>query len=195
MKELNRTNRLIIALIILAAIVIIGLLTLKEPETRFHIDLEEMAFIAGDREVKDFVLVKNDIALLNNEDHIIIDLRSPVAFRQAHPGGALNVPIQDLLIKESLEMIARYEALGTTIVLYGSDPGQANGAWMLLKQLGIKNLRIYSGQQPGLEQARFDYRQVTEKAGAPAAAGEKAPAPETIVPVRKNKKSKAEGGC
>ena len=98
MKELNRTDRLTIATIAFAMILLIGFITLKEPEIEYSHDIKstlDLVINSSDKISPEELLT----SLKQNENkYFAIDLRNPVNYQQYHIEGALNIPIQDLLL-------------------------------------------------------------------------------------------------
>ena len=136
---------------------------------------------------------------------VLIDVRSPAEYIIGHLKGAVNIPLFDLLEKKNLEMLAD---TSRTFVFYGGDEVQGCGPWMLLRQLGYKNVKVMLGgydfyvtgkpmpkEVEGKcfdEHPRYDYASYFKgnKAVSPS---RKAP-PKVVVPRRK-KKVTASGGC
>ena len=136
----------------------------------------------------------------------LIDLRSAELFSSGHCEGAINLPVRQLLDKESLEILDELISGGKEVVLYGSDRLQATAPLFLLQQLGYKGLKqLNGGMSPSnelvetetamTEQSVLDIPAVRSK---PQLAVEPnitstTKKPETIVPVRKV--ASAGGGC
>ncbi len=136
---------------------------------------------------------------------VLIDLRSPAEYIIGHLKGAVNIPLFDLLEKKNLEMLAD---TSRTFVFYGGDEVQGCGPWMLLRQLGYKNVKVMLGgydfyvtgkpmpkEVEGKcfdEHPRYDYASYF-KGNKGISPSRKAP-PKVVVPRRK-KKVTASGGC
>jgi len=75
----------------------------------------------------------------------IIDVRSSDLFAQGHPQNAVNVPVRQLLEKESLELLQKVTENGKEAILCGSNELQATAPWILLQQLGYKNILVLKG--------------------------------------------------
>lgn len=75
----------------------------------------------------------------------IIDIRSADLFAQGHSQNAVNIPIRQLLEKESLEWLRKFTENGKEAVLCGSNELQATAPWILLQQLGYKNILLLKG--------------------------------------------------
>jgi len=75
----------------------------------------------------------------------IIDIRSFDVFAQEHPQNAVNIPVRQLLGKESQEWIGKLTENGKEAILCGDNELQATGPWLLLQQLGYQNILLFKG--------------------------------------------------
>jgi rhodanese-related sulfurtransferase len=75
----------------------------------------------------------------------IIDIRAADLYAQGHPQNAVNIPVRLLLDKESLEWFKKNEESGKEAILCGSNELQATAPWLLLQQLGYKNILLFKG--------------------------------------------------
>ncbi len=75
----------------------------------------------------------------------IIDIRSAEVFSQGHPQNAVNIPVRQLLEKESQQWIGELTENGKEVILCGANELQATGPWLLLQQLGYKNILLFKG--------------------------------------------------
>jgi len=212
MKELNRTDRLTIASILVAVILFTGLVTLKQPEVQYACTIDETVNKLG---ASGDVISAVDVnkALLNNDGSLIlVDLRSPDEYQKSHIGPAINIPIQEILEKQHLENFSDLSRKNKTLVLYGKDQTEANGAWMILKQAGFDNFLVMEGgygyfapavnennnsavsQGYYAEKPAYNFKEVLESFGAPVSS-QAAANPEPVKVIKKVKKSAAEGGC
>jgi len=146
----------------------------------------------------------------------LIDVRNPREFDQFSLPGAINIPLQDILSENWVDVLNQ----GTKMnIFYSNGSTEANEAWLLTRQLGYQNNYVLQGglnywmetvlnpSKPGTissndEIARYDFRKAASmalgggdvSAIAPAASSGKAPAQKPgVVPVKKKKK--AAGGC
>lgn len=195
MKELNRTDKLTIAVLLMVIIFIIGLVTVKKPAIKFSLSAEETSTLIADPEVLEYITITREGMASVDENPVIIDLRGPFEFQKSTLENAINIPIQDLLLEKNLKKITMLGDDASSVILYGTNPLQTNGAWMLLKQLGVKNLKIYTGTQKRLiEEAQYDFRAVIEEMGTPVFQ-ETVVQKEPVITIKRQKKTKAEGGC
>lgn len=214
MKELNRTDRLTIAALIVAAILVIGFITLKRPDIEFTRSLEQSIPLL--KSGQDNIYPKDVAGIVESGDatFFIIDLRSPEDFHKSHIGNAQNIPLQDLLASENLRLIKKLAKDSIIIVLYGHDQLQANGAWMLLKQLAFDNIKVMPGgfdyystssldlyELPEIpvymvEEPKYDYRGVLDSlSGDQPVENLNINANEPVQVIKRKKKSNTEGGC
>jgi rhodanese-related sulfurtransferase len=146
----------------------------------------------------------------------LIDVRNPREFDQFSLPGAINIPLQDILSENWVDVLNQ----GTKMnIFYSNGSTEANEAWLLTRQLGYQNNYVLQGglnywmetvlnpSKPGTigsndEIARYDFRKAASmalgggnvSAIAPAVSSGKAPAQKPgVVPVKKKKK--AAGGC
>jgi rhodanese-related sulfurtransferase len=78
-----------------------------------------------------------------NSTNLIIDIRSHNEFLTEHIEGATNIPLSEILEEDNFSFLKEADQKNTTLVIIGKDLLQANASWMLLKQLGIKNLKFF----------------------------------------------------
>ena len=146
----------------------------------------------------------------------LIDVRNPREFDQFSLPGAINIPLQDILSENWVDVLNQ----GTKMnIFYSNGSTEANEAWLLTRQLGYQNNYVLQGglnywmetvlnpSKPVTissndEIARYDFRKAASMALgggdvtaiSPAASSGKAPAQKPgVVPVKKKKK--AAGGC
>jgi rhodanese-related sulfurtransferase len=146
----------------------------------------------------------------------LIDVRNPREFDQFSLPGAVNIPLQDILSENNVDILNQ----GTKMnIFYSNGSTEANEAWLLTRQLGYQNNYVLQGGlnywmetvlnplKPGSlssndEIAKYDFRKAASMALgggvgssiAPAASTGAASTPKPgVVPVKKKKK--AAGGC
>jgi rhodanese-related sulfurtransferase len=145
-KPLSNIRRLTIAVAIFTAIIVIGLLTIGRPKFKYKISNEEMLeqirqalYIVEPDEAKDLLAAENGQVKF-------VDLRNKYDFNIGHLEGAINIPSHKLLEKDNLSL---FEDESITYVLYGEEHLDANGPWMVLKQLGYANFKVLQGGYAG----------------------------------------------
>jgi predicted sulfurtransferase len=210
MKELRRTSRITIAVILFIAVLAFGWLTMKKPSHIYQITPEEMA-----DEITMIYQVTPEEAMEYMWDsmYVFVDLRPDYQFSKGHIENAVNMPIPSLLSDENKKRFEAWKKDSIQVVFYGEDELQANTPWLLFYELGYDNIRalmgginyldaMYDGslgedESFSVEDPAYDFAGIVEKA---AAARAEMPV-ENVVPekkevvVRKKKKKEAEGGC
>jgi rhodanese-related sulfurtransferase len=146
----------------------------------------------------------------------LIDVRNPKEFDQFNLSGAINIPLQDILSENNVDLLNQ----GTKMnIFYSNGSTEANEAWLLTRQLGYQNNYVLQGGlnywmetilnplkpgslSPNDEIAKYDFRKAASIALgggdvlsiAPAVSAGAASVPKPgVVPVKKKKK--AAGGC
>ncbi|HLN52797.1 MAG TPA: rhodanese-like domain-containing protein [Lentimicrobium sp.] len=139
---------------------------------------------------------------------VFIDLRQPLDYNLSHAENAINIPAEKILTEDYLNSIKDIENEGNTIVLYCNTPQKASGAWMLLKQVGIENIRYFNGTFEQLmakeaiadsklnETPVIDTTKLNKKGtGQPSALTKSDIKPKTVVPQRMQPAAESGGGC
>jgi rhodanese-related sulfurtransferase len=214
MKELNRTDRLTIASLIVAVIFLAGYFTIRKPEVQYSRSVAEtipLVITAQD------LIYPEDVAVISastDNGYFIVDLRSPVEFRKSHIGNAVNIAIQSILSPENQKAFDKLAEDSIIVILYSDDQLQANSAWIILKQLSFDNVRVMPGgfnyystssldlyDLPEIpvymvEEPKYDFWGVLDSlTGQQSSGNVNVNAPEPVQVIKKEKKSQAEGGC
>lgn len=71
-----------------------------------------------------------------------VDLRSEEQFQQGHLHNAMHLPMSELVTKESLRKLRQADA---ELILYSDAQHRSVRALMMLKSLGLKNVRALAG--------------------------------------------------
>ncbi len=150
-----------------------------------------------------------DVVLMGAGNYQLIDLRTPHEFLVEHARGAVNLPAKNLLKEENLSLLNQG---GKTPLLYGNNSEQVYSYYILLKQLGVKNIKIAFGGYDFIkdnildsygirsgsyysERARYDYAKVVSEIAGSGAAPATSSAPKAKKKIIKRKKKEVEGGC
>lgn len=206
MKELEKTKRISIASVLTILIVLIAVLSYKRPKHNYAINTAETLesisqntfFISLDK--------------INNNEHLLVDIRSKIEFEKGHFPNAIHLDSPELLNDENSDLLASSNAQGKIMVLYGADPDQALIPYMLLKQLGYDRLKIAAikikYQQNQLKIISFNPKEepidiqkfIDDKINEAAVKSKPIPKKKTnpkkkIIPKMKKKKMPIEGGC
>lgn len=156
MKELNKTNRLTIVVVAIVLVFVTGILTLRKPDLKYSLNplqslelLKDNAnYISSDK--------AQTILAANDGQTIFIDVRNSIAFDKGHVKDAVNIPVRELFTKLNMEFINELEQSGQTALIYGETPRQANGPWMMLRQLGFNNIVVFDGTYHQLNPSAID---------------------------------------
>jgi rhodanese-related sulfurtransferase len=213
MKELNRTDRLTIASLLVVSVLIIGFITIKRNELHFTRSFEESIPLV--KSGQDIIYPEDVATIVSSGDskYSLIDLRSPVEYQKSHIGDARNIPMQKILEKENLSFLKDLATDSVTVVLYGKDQLQANSTWVLLKQLSFDNIKVMLGgfdyystssldlyDLPAIpaymvEEPKYDFWGVLDSLSVGKSSESSNTTTEPIQLIKKEKNSKAEGGC
>ena len=210
---MKKTNNLLIGAIAFVVIILIALISINQPEHPYGLSQEEtleMVLASAEMEV-----IPEEIQFLKENSSAtlyFIDLRSPGEFGKGHIKGAMNIPQSSILEEENLEFFKGLDSTRTAI-LYGRDQIQANGPWMILKQLGIDDIKVLKGgyqyystnsldiydmpQTPVymIEVQQYDYAQLVEETPGIGDVTIETEGPAQVIPVRKKKLQRVVGGC
>jgi rhodanese-related sulfurtransferase len=143
----------------------------------------------------------------------LIDIRSLNEYEKFSLQGAVNIPLVNLL---SPDFVGTFDQDTRMNVFYGNGTTQANEAWMLLRQLGYKNIYVLRGglnywaeailnpsappsTSSNDDLARYDFRRGAGQAlgGGKMSSAQSAPGTKAKVPgpAPVGKKKKVAGGC
>lgn len=145
MKELNKTNRLTIVVVAIVLVFVTGILTLRKPDLKYVLTPAQSLEMLGDS--SDSMTPGKALAILaaNDGKTVLIDVRNSIAFGRGHVKDARNIPVRELFTKQNLSFLKDAEKGQQTILIYGETPKQANGPWIMLRQLGFKNVLFVNG--------------------------------------------------
>jgi len=215
MKDTNqRTNRLSIAALFFVVVIILGFLTLRKPTFEFKVPINQALEQVLSFEDEMTQEAATEIVTNNVGGYQFVDIRNPYEFAKGHIETAINISRKDLLASKNVAFFDQMSKDSVTVILYGYDQSEANGSWMMLKQLGYQNVKIllggfgyYSGEtydmfseseipQYLVEEPKYDFAALMDKLsdGSSAIKSENNNT-EVVIPERKKKKSKVEGGC
>lgn len=208
--ELNPV-RTTITLVLFAAVILFGLLTVVNPTLKYEQGPEQTIEMVVWEEGAFFPYDLEDVLNGTNDTVMLIDLRNAFEFGRGNIPGSENISSVELLNKENIARLKQLKESGTTVVVYADNQLDANGPWMLLRQLGFDNVNIlyggyeyyvewkdnlgdsYSDDAYFLGTADYDYAEVASNANA--ASDDGADSKSSVSFKRKKKSSVAEGGC
>jgi rhodanese-related sulfurtransferase len=156
MDELNKTNRLTIAVIGIVLVIIIGLVTLRRPDIKYSLTPAESIALLNDPAL--VITPEQAAAVLKDSagKTVFIDVRNSISFDRGHVKNAVNIPVRELFAKKSKSAFRDIEKAGQTTIIYGETQQQANGPWLMLKQTGFKNVLLFTGSYAQLDISNSD---------------------------------------
>jgi len=140
----------------------------------------------------------------------LVDLRNSTEFNKYSLGGAVNIPLTDLLDKKYEDIINQDVQ---TVVFYSNSSDLSAKAWMITKRLGYSNNYILRGglnhwvetilrpREPKETASREEFEHYSFRRAASAyfgggsATGESTTAKPKAAPIKRKKKEAAGGGC
>ncbi len=206
-------KKLTLILVTVAALVLIGVLALKRTAFDYSLSAEEMVNQILLREGEIQPEEARRIIAIEEPGYRLIDIRNPFEYQKGYLGNALNIPRNQILEKEFINRLKSFSRDSIKVVLYGTNPVDANGPWMILRQLGFTNVWILpwdydyisslssaTDDESGIpgystEDLKYDIQSIITAGRSGLPDESEMPDLEEIIPVRKKKKSVTEGGC
>ncbi len=208
--ELN-PKRTMIALVIFAVIIVVGLLTLSGPRLKYALNPEQTIELVTYGEGMVYPYELEDVLNGSIDSILLWDIRNTFEFGRGHIPGAENISAVNLLTPENIKRLKQLKEDGMAVVLYGKDQLHANGPWMVFRQLGCDHVNIlmggydyYAEWQDMLGDTYYDdvyllgmpdFDYVEEAASAVIVAEEPSGTKAAVTVKRKKKTVVAEGGC
>jgi len=203
MKELEKTKRISISTVVFILVIVIGVLTFKQPRNVYKKTHEETLSAL---KALDYLVYLEDIT---NQNSMIIDVRSKYEYSKSHIENAINILTEEILDNKSISFLSDLKNTGKTVILYGKNPDEANSAWMILYQLGYDNAKILNVATEHIDNKLLVKNYNLEKPITNYMDIFKTITPEKIdkvkkttskptkkvIPIKKKKKRKPEGGC
>lgn len=132
------------ALIILITVALIGVSLREKKENSIVVSAEEVHKLIADGShfYNPSDLEKN----LKSHDTnlVLIDLRAPDQFLNNGINGAINIPFQRILDDDYKSLLHNDKVK----IMYGGQESKAAEVWILLSQMGIKNIYVLKGDLP-----------------------------------------------
>jgi rhodanese-related sulfurtransferase len=213
-KHVHETNprRTFITVLIFLAIIIVGLLTVRGPRLKYELSPNETVELVTLEEHFMYPYELEDIFSGAIDTIVLIDIRDKFEYGRGHIEGAENISAITLLDQDNIRRLQQLKEDGMTVVIYGNSQLEANGPWMVFRQLGFDNVRILLGGYDFYKEwkdmlgdtyyedsyllgaPRFDYAEVAASAAMTAGSDESS-AKKPVTVKRKKKTTVAEGGC
>jgi rhodanese-related sulfurtransferase len=169
MSQNTRTQGLVVITIAALIAFVIGFLTLGDDTADYEISVESA--LEALEQADNMVGLDQAQKMINSEDaYVLVDLRNQVEYNQGHLEGAVSVPFAELLTEESLAFFLDQSA--KHFILYGNAASQASNAWMMLRQVGLEQVKFIPGTydvvantiaEVPLDMAAHNYKAIFEK--------------------------------
>lgn len=207
--ELN-PKRTAIALILFAVVIVFGLLTVVNPRLKYAQSPEQTIEMVVWDEGSVFPYELEEVLDGTIDTVLLVDLRNNFKYGKGHIPGSENISSGELLNEDNIERIRQLKEDGIAIVVYADNQLDANGPWMVLRQLGFDNVKIllggynyYSEWEDNLGDSYADDayflggadHDFTEVASTSILENEESDNKTQVKFTRKKKTAVAEGGC
>ena len=207
--ELNPWRTLIV-LSAFVLVLVIGFLTRPKPILTYNKTMSESVEALSDSEAYFYPWELENVIAGKPDNIVLFDIRDNFVYGQGHIPGAENMSANNLTSEENIDRLKDLNERGVTVVLYGDNELQANGPWMLFRQVGFENIKLLKGGYSYYKEhqndlsasknddaylkgtARYDYAEMAApKDGASINESENKP----VQVQRRQKSNVAAGGC
>ncbi len=209
--ELN-PKKTLVALALFAVIIVIGLVTLSKPRLSYVLTPQQTIDLVTYDEGFVFPYELEDILNKTIDTVIVVDIRNTFQFGRGHIPGAENISAVELLSKENIKRLKQLQDANQAILIYANNLTEANGPYMVLRQIGFNNVKVLMGGYDYYKEwhdmladsygddsyfmgaADYDYAEVAANTNISTDNDNSASKPAVTVE-RKKKAKVAEGGC
>ncbi len=94
----------------------------------------------GDKYISTDQLAK--LKMLSDPSIILVDVRSSDEYTKYFLPGAMNINLKDILSEDNVELLGNDVY---TFVLYSNGSLQSTKAWLLLRRIGLSNIKVLKG--------------------------------------------------
>jgi rhodanese-related sulfurtransferase len=145
--KISKVNllRVLAVLTVFAIILFIGLLSKDRQAFTYKQDMNQSLAELDRTDAFFYPWQLEGVLNAKNTDVVLFDIRDQFVYGQGNIPGSENISAHDLTLKENIERLENLRTQGITVVLYGDDQLQANGPWMLFRQVGFDNVKILIG--------------------------------------------------
>ena len=137
--------RTLIALSVFVVVLIIGFLTMRKPLMTYELDMKQSVSQLDNPAAYFYPWQLDSLLQKKIQNVVLFDIRDNFTYGQGHIPGAENLSANDLTHEESIKRLEDLKEKNVTVVLYGEDQLQANGPWMLFRQVGFDNVKVLVG--------------------------------------------------
>ncbi len=145
MKKFIKKNALFLSALVVVIIIILIIAISNRPSVTYKMTKDNLVTLLKDS--SQLISPVELDALLEQKKGtlVMVDIRSFEEYSKGHIKESVNIPVMNLLDKNALSFFDELSSKGQEAILYGDDQLQANGPWLLLKQVGVKNVKILQG--------------------------------------------------
>lgn len=145
MIELNKNKRLTIVVVAIVAVILIGLVTIQKPAISYKLTYAQTLEALRDTSAYITPLAVAELLKTKDAGSVLIDVRNSLDYNKTHYENTLNIPVREIFKADNLKKIKDIIKGGQNIVLIGESQQQAIGPWMMLKQIGIDKVKVFTG--------------------------------------------------
>jgi len=204
-------KRTLITILLFALVIVFGWITMKKPRFNYTLTPQQTVdMVIGHKgcfHPYELASVLSD----KSGKVVLIDIRNSFDYAKGHIPGSINITAVKLLEEDNINQLDQWKNNNVKVVFYHDDQLQANGTWMLFRQIGYDNTYVllggynyYALHKDNLNNSkgktclkgtpRYDFAEVAKKSGANM--GTTNTNTTKKVKVRRKKKEKAaSGGC
>lgn len=145
--EIHESNpwKTLVALSVFIVILIVGFITMNKPLLNYKLDMKQSLEEVKKADACFYPWQLDGFIKKETKNVVLFDIRDNFVYGQGHIPGAENLSAHNLTKKESIERLEDLKDQNITVVLYGEDQLQANGPWMLFRQVGFGNVKVLLG--------------------------------------------------
>lgn len=146
-----KSNNLKNAAIFFTLVLIAGLVINKLSAEGYDINPDKAATVATNQKSENGLPLQKLYVALNSEqnnNYRFIDLRDTNQYNLSHIKGAVNIPFNQIMDKESKKLLKNSDKIN---VLYAEHEAKSADAFFLLTQMGYENIKFLQG---GFEYAK-----------------------------------------
>ena len=134
------------SIIVLAIMFVGGLWAAFLPNVKPHLHyLDDRALLCQINAKDRYISVDKVAQMIIEKDPslLLIDVRSPQQYKEFSLPGALNIPIDSLLLEKNQQLFLNPDVY--TVVFYSNGNSLADYAWLITKDAGFRSLYVMEG--------------------------------------------------
>lgn len=204
--------RTMIALSLFVVLLIVGFFTMYHPFITFDKDMKQSLEDLNQADALYYPWQLESFINKQEQNVVLFDIRDRFVYGQGNIPGSENISAHDLTLDESIKRLEDLKDKNMTVVLYGEDQLEANGPWMLFRQVGFDNVKVLLGGYQYYVQhkdnlaaskndttllkgnPKYDFAGIISAMGG-VAMSEQSDTKKPVVVTRKVKAKSAAGGC